>query len=119
MVNTLGLVACVSSGGGDGVRLTLQTRAEELSQWWEVRTDRTIRSRGLCMDSAWAASEDGTPIQAALRSGNKAQSRRFNDKGGIISDLNGKSVDVDMDSAGKPLNLWVYVANTEQTWNLR
>lgn len=111
---------CVSSGSGsDGTRLTLQGCAEEPSQWWEVRTDGTIRSQGLCMDVAWAASEDGTAIQVANCSGNKAQSWRFNDNGGIISDLNNKSVDVDMLGAGRPLNLWYYVANAEQTWTLR
>lgn len=111
---------CVSSGQtGDGTRLTLKTCAEEASQWWDFRKDGTIRSRGLCMDIAWAASEDGTAIQVAVCSGNKAQDWRLNDKGGIISGLNGKSVGVDLGAKDKPLELWIYVGNAEQTWRQR
>ncbi|TCB96787.1 hypothetical protein E0H26_14305 [Micromonospora zingiberis] len=111
---------CVSSGStGDGTRLELRTCTEAPAQWWDVRNDGTIRSRGLCMDIAWGGSEDGTAIQVAICSGNPAQSWKINDKGGIISQLNGKSVDVDMNAKGKPLELWIYVANAEQTWRLR
>ncbi|WP_327037727.1 ricin-type beta-trefoil lectin domain protein [Micromonospora maris] len=111
---------CVSSGTtGDGTRLVLRSCQEDPSQWWVVRDDGTIRSRGLCMDIAWGDSIDGTAIQVAICSGNPAQSWRINDKGGIISTLNGKSVDVEMGAKDKPLELWIYVGNAEQTWKLR
>ncbi|MFV2099665.1 ricin-type beta-trefoil lectin domain protein [Micromonospora sp. LOL_024] len=112
---------CVSSGStGDGTRLLLKTCREEPSQWWDFRNDGTIRSRDLCMDVAWAASADGTSIQVAYCSGNPAQYWQFNNQGGIISKLNGKSVDVNMHVDGdKPLELWIYVGNTEQTWRKR
>nr|WP_230415032.1 ricin-type beta-trefoil lectin domain protein [Micromonospora tarapacensis] len=113
---------CVSSGKtGDGTRLLLKPCTEDPAQWWDFRTDGTIRARGLCMDIAWAGSTDGTAIQVAVCSGNPAQSWQFNAKGGIISKLNGKSVDVDMNakSADKPLELWIYVGNAEQTWRKR
>ncbi|MFG2062426.1 ricin-type beta-trefoil lectin domain protein [Micromonospora sp. NPDC048871] len=111
---------CVSSGSnGDGTRLELRSCKEEPAQWWVVRNDGTIRSQGLCMDIAWGASEDGTAIQVAICSGNPAQSWRINDKGGIISALNGKAVDVEMGAKNKPLELWIYVGNAEQTWKLR
>ncbi|WP_232521192.1 ricin-type beta-trefoil lectin domain protein [Micromonospora phaseoli] len=113
---------CISSGKtGDGTRLLLKPCTEDPAQWWDFRTDGTIRARGLCMDIAWAGSTDGTAIQVAVCSGNPAQSWQFNDKGGIISKLNGKSVDVDMTvkSADKPLELWIYVGNAEQTWRKR
>ncbi|MBQ1027867.1 ricin-type beta-trefoil lectin domain protein [Micromonospora sp. C95] len=113
---------CVSSGKtGDGTRLLLKPCTEDPAQWWDFRTDGTIRARGLCMDIAWAGSTDGTAIQVAVCSGNAAQSWQFNSKGGIISKLNGKSVDVNMNvkSADKPLELWIYVGNAEQTWRKR
>ncbi len=111
---------CVSSGtGGDGTRLTLKRCAEEPAQWWEFHKDGTIRSRNLCMDIAWGASADGTAVQAAICSGNPAQDWKVNDRGGIISLLNGKALDVDMDSPDKPLNISGYVANSEQYWRLR
>ncbi|MBQ1049924.1 ricin-type beta-trefoil lectin domain protein [Micromonospora sp. C51] len=113
---------CISSGKtGDGTRLLLKPCTEDPAQWWEFRKDGTIRARGLCMDIAWAGSTDGTAIQVAVCSGNAAQSWQFNSKGGIISKLNGKSVDVDMTvkNADKPLELWIYVGNAEQTWRKR
>nr|WP_240955443.1 ricin-type beta-trefoil lectin domain protein [Micromonospora sp. HNM0581] len=112
---------CVSSGTtGDGTRLVLKTCREEPSQWWDFRSDGTIRSRDLCMDIAWAASADGTAIQVAYCNGNPAQDWQLNDQGGIISKLNGKSVDVNMHVDGDtPLELWIYVANEEQTWHKR
>ncbi|BCJ62022.1 ricin-type beta-trefoil lectin domain protein [Micromonospora endophytica] len=112
---------CVSSGNtGDGTRLKLKRCTEDPAQWWQFHKDGTIRARGLCMDIAWAGSEDGTAIQVAVCSGNKAQTWTHNDKGGLISGLNGKSVDVDMNVQGeKPLELWIYVGNAEQTWRTR
>ncbi|MEV6693475.1 ricin-type beta-trefoil lectin domain protein [Micromonospora sp. NPDC051196] len=111
---------CVSSGStGDGTRLELRSCKEDPAQWWVVRNDGTIRSRGLCMDIAWGGSDDGTAIQVAYCSGNPAQSWSINDKGGIISRLNGKAVDVEMGASNKPLELWIYVGNSEQTWKLR
>ncbi|GIJ25005.1 hypothetical protein Vqi01_01670 [Micromonospora qiuiae] len=112
---------CVSSGNtGDGTRLLLKKCTEDPAQWWDFRSDGTIRSRGLCMDIAWGGNTDGTPIQVAVCSGNPAQSWKVNDKGGIISNLNGRSVDVDMNASGdKPLELSGYIGNAEQTWKKR
>lgn len=111
---------CVSSGtGGDGTRLTLRPCREEPAQWWVVHNDKTIRSRNLCMDIAWGASQDGTPVQVAICSGNPAQHWRINGTA-ILSVLNGKALDIELDAPNQPLNISGYVpGNTEQIWQLR
>ncbi|MDG4763220.1 ricin-type beta-trefoil lectin domain protein [Solwaraspora sp. WMMD406] len=110
---------CVSAGTtGDGARLTLQRCTEDKTQWWEVRGDGTIRANGLCMDVAWGASADGTPVQVAYCSGNPAQGWRLNN-GMIVSTSTNKCLDVDGHGVGAPLNIWYCVANPKQTWSLR
>ena len=82
---------CVSSGStGDRTRLTLRKCAEEPAQWWDFRTDGTIRCQGLCLDVAWGAPQDGTAIQVAVCSGTWPSSGGSTNKGGIITGLNGQ-----------------------------
>jgi Ricin-type beta-trefoil lectin domain len=59
--------------GSDGTPLTLQPCTNAPNQRWVVTEDGTIRTKGLCMDSAWGATTPGTVVQIANCSGNPAQ----------------------------------------------
>jgi len=113
---------CVSAGAGsDGTRLTLQRCAENKSQWWQLRSDGTIRANGLCMDVAWGASEDGTPVQVAYCSGHPAQNwQKWQGRSGtLVNPLTGKCLDVDGHGVGSPLMIWYCVGHPKQTFNQR
>ncbi|WP_326550896.1 ricin-type beta-trefoil lectin domain protein [Micromonospora sp. NBC_01813] len=113
---------CVSVGAGtDGTQLTLQRCAENRSQWWEFRSDGTIRANGLCMDVAWGASEDGTAVQVAYCSGNPAQQWQGwqGRSTTLVNPLTGKCLDVDGGGVGSPLVIWFCVGHSKQSFDRR
>ncbi|MFY1697245.1 ricin-type beta-trefoil lectin domain protein [Solwaraspora sp. WMMA2101] len=113
---------CVSAGAGsDGTQLTLQRCAENKSQWWEIRSDGTIRANGLCMDVAWGASADGTAVQVAYCSGNPAQNwQKWQGRSGtLVNPLTGKCLDVAGHGVGAPLMIWHCVGHPKQTFDAR
>ena len=111
---------CVSSGStGSGTRLKLRTCTEAPAQWWDVRSDGTIRSRGLCMEIAWGGSEDGTPVQAATCTGKPAQQWQLNAKNRMVSKLNDRVLDVRLNDEDKPLEIWTNRGYADQAWQLR
>jgi hypothetical protein len=113
---------CVSSGkGGDGAVLTLQKCREDKAHYWVFRSDGTVRSQGLCMDVAWADTADGTPVQLATCSGNKAQQWKWHSsKKSLMSGLgSNKCLDHEGVKLGAPMNLWFCVFNPEQTWTTK
>lgn len=65
---------CLSgSAGSDGTPLVLWSCNGDVNQKWDIRSDGTIRTKGLCMDAAWGSTQKGTVIQLAYCSGNPAQ----------------------------------------------
>ncbi|GGX86948.1 hypothetical protein GCM10010358_46250 [Streptomyces minutiscleroticus] len=110
---------CLSAGRGtDGTQLTLRTCNGSAEQHWDFRSDGTIRSKGLCMDVAWASKEDGTVIQVAWCSGNPAQQFHLNGAGDLIAGIADKCVDVlDAGTAdGTPVQLWSCAGSAHQKW---
>ncbi|WP_280716439.1 RICIN domain-containing protein [Kitasatospora sp. MAP5-34] len=74
---------CLSgSAGSDGTPLILWPCDSAANQKWDVTSDGTIRTNGLCMDAAWGATTVGTVVQLANCSGNPAQ--RFSVSGDTI-----------------------------------
>ncbi|MCD0484792.1 ricin-type beta-trefoil lectin domain protein [Streptacidiphilus sp. ASG 303] len=66
---------CISAGSGrDGQRLSVAACSPSSApELWEVRSDGTIRSMGLCMDAAGAGTANGTAVQVARCNGGEAQ----------------------------------------------
>ncbi|MFI1380141.1 RICIN domain-containing protein [Embleya sp. NPDC020886] len=65
---------CLSgSAGSDGTPLVLWSCNGNANQKWDIRSDGTIRTKGLCMDAAWGSTAKGTVVQLAYCSGNPAQ----------------------------------------------
>jgi hypothetical protein len=65
---------CLSgSAGSDGTPLILWECNGNVNQVWNIAADGTIQTKGLCMDSAWGATNPGTVVQIAYCSGNPAQ----------------------------------------------
>nr|WP_272923954.1 RICIN domain-containing protein [Streptomyces sp. SID3343] len=65
---------CLSgSAGSDGTHLMLWSCNGDVNQKWDIKSDGTIRTKGLCMDAAWGGTASGTYVQIAYCSGNPAQ----------------------------------------------
>ncbi|MEV4845973.1 ricin-type beta-trefoil lectin domain protein [Micromonospora matsumotoense] len=113
---------CVTAGTSDGVRAVLRKCREEKSQWWDFRSDGSVRANGLCLDVAWGEKKDGTPVQVAVCSGNPAQKWEWTEYNGRTSLLNratDRCLDVDGHGVGAPMMSWVCVFNPKQTFTRR
>lgn len=65
---------CLSgSAGSDGTPLILWACNGDVNQKWDIASDGTIRTKGLCMDAAWGGTTASTVVQIANCSGNPAQ----------------------------------------------
>ncbi|GIJ46780.1 hypothetical protein Val02_36660 [Virgisporangium aliadipatigenens] len=107
----------------DGVYVVIKPCSSgNAAQRWDIRNDGTIRSvlTGLCLDVAWAATNNGAPIQTANCSGNPAQQwkRDYDD---IISVNASKCADTANDDKGDgtPVQIQQCVGNTQQKWRSR
>ncbi|MFP8885415.1 ricin-type beta-trefoil lectin domain protein [Streptomyces mangrovi] len=113
---------CLSAGRGtDGTQLVLSTCNGSAEQRWDFRPDGTIRSKGLCMDVAWASKENGTAIQVARCSGNPAQRFHLNETEDLVAGIADKCVDVydGRTADGTPAILWPCTGSANQTWYRR
>ncbi|MEU7614795.1 ricin-type beta-trefoil lectin domain protein [Micromonospora rifamycinica] len=113
---------CVTAGTGDGVRAVLRKCQEERSQWWDFRSDGTVRANGLCLDVAWGEKKDGTPVQVAVCSGNPAQKWEWikhNDRTSLFNRETDRCLDVDGHGVGAPMMSWICVFNPKQTFTRR
>ncbi|MFF4113410.1 ricin-type beta-trefoil lectin domain protein [Streptomyces sp. NPDC001714] len=108
----------VTNAGGDGTRLEILDCSGAAKQKWVFQSDGTIRSLGLCMDLAWANTANGTAIQVAKCSGNRAQLFYLSAQGDLVSALADKCVDVtDNGTAnGTKLQLWTCSGTPNQKW---
>ncbi|MFD8811708.1 ricin-type beta-trefoil lectin domain protein [Streptomyces sp. NPDC059627] len=109
----------VTNAGGDGTRLEILDCSGTAKQKWVFQSDGTIRSLGLCMDLAWGNTANGTAIQVAKCSGNRAQLFYLSAQGDLVSSLADKCVDVtDNGTAnGTKLQLWTCAGTPNQKWH--
>ncbi|WP_410813465.1 ricin-type beta-trefoil lectin domain protein [Micromonospora sp. 067-2] len=109
---------CLDAGAGTDL---LASRVEpcapySVSQRWQVRSDRTIRSArsGLCLDVNDSGVTDGTIVQTATCNGAATQRWTVRDNA-VISVVNGgMCLDIGWDWATTAI--WTCVYNDKQTW---
>ncbi|MER5787668.1 RICIN domain-containing protein [Streptomyces sp. NPDC001980] len=108
----------VTNAGGDGTRLEILDCSGAAKQKWVFQSDGTIRSLGLCMDLAWGNTANGTAIQVAKCSGNRAQLFYLSAQGDLVSALADKCVDVTDNATanGTKLQLWTCSGTANQKW---
>lgn len=117
--NASGRCVDVTNAGGDGTRLEILDCSGAAKQKWVFQSDGTIRSLNLCMDLAWGNTSNGTAIQVAKCSGNRAQLFYLSTAGDLVSSLADKCVDV-VDKGtgnGTKLQLWTCAGTSNQKWH--
>ncbi|WP_309500711.1 RICIN domain-containing protein [Streptomyces shenzhenensis] len=109
----------VTNAGGDGTRLELLDCSGAAKQKWVFQSDGTIRSLGLCMDLAWGNTANGTAIQVAKCSGNRAQLFYLSAQGDLVSAQADKCVDATDSGTGNgtKLQLWTCSGTPNQKWH--
>ncbi|MER5525230.1 RICIN domain-containing protein [Streptomyces sp. NPDC002677] len=117
--NPSGRCVDVTNAGGDGTRLEILDCSGAAKQKWVFQSDGTIRSLGLCMDLAWGNTANGTAIQVAKCSGNRAQLFYLSSAGDLVSSLADKCVDVTDNGTGNgtKLQLWTCAGTPNQKWH--
>ncbi|MEU8714005.1 RICIN domain-containing protein [Streptomyces sp. NPDC048663] len=117
--NPSGRCVDVTNAGGDGTRLEILDCSGAAKQKWVFQSDGTIRSLGLCMDLAWGNTTNGTAIQVAKCSGNRAQLFYLSSAGDLVSALADKCVDVTDKGTGNgtKLQLWTCAGTSNQKWH--
>ena len=85
--------------------------------WQPNADDGTIRSVGLCMDAANAATADFTPVQVARCSGNPAQLFTLEENGHLFSPYANKCVNIHYEpGVGTSVVLFSCLDQTNQIW---
>ncbi|MFJ4846983.1 MULTISPECIES: ricin-type beta-trefoil lectin domain protein [unclassified Streptomyces] len=104
--------------GRDGSRLRIWDCGGSASQKWDFRSDGSVHSLGLCMDLAWASTDNGTAVQLAKCNGGWAQQFVLNSAGDLVNPHADKCVDVvDKGTAnGTKLQLWTCYGTSNQKW---
>ncbi|MER7279205.1 ricin-type beta-trefoil lectin domain protein [Dactylosporangium sp. NPDC000244] len=113
---------CLSANSGkDGAALTIARCDGSAVQHWETAPDGTIRSVGLCMDAAWASTDDYTTIQVAKCNGNQAQQWRLNGSNDLVDTQANKCADVfgENTAPGSAVKLWPCNGKSNQKWYWR
>jgi hypothetical protein len=102
----------------DGTQLQIWTCTGAANQKWTFAGDGSLRSEGLCMDLAWASSDNGTKVQVATCNGGWAQHFYVNSSNDLVNPDIGKCVDItdSNDSDGAPLQLWDCAGSANQKW---
>ena len=110
---------CLSAtAGGDGKPLVLATCNGSVYQQWQANPDGTIRATGLCMDSAWGSTSEGTYVQLADCSGNLAQ-RFYRANNLIVYALLCVDVYNHQTADGSSIILWTCDGRASQNWSWR
>jgi hypothetical protein len=112
---------CLQANPSDGSPLQLWTCNGSAPQLWTIESDGTIRSGGLCMDAAWAATSNGTRVQVVRCSGNPAQQFALNAAHDLVNIKANRCVDVtDHDTAdGTLIQIWDCSGTANQKWTLQ
>lgn len=106
-----------SGVGKDGARLQLWDCANTTNQEWKFYPDGTVRSLGMCMDLASAATGDGTPIQLAYCNGGWAQTFTLKGSLDLVNPAADKCVTADATGNGGPLVLRSCNGASAQKWH--
>ncbi len=117
-----------SSGGvpswafNDGQKVTVLDCIDSNNQNWQM-TEGTIRTENdLCLDVAWGATTDGTPVQIANCSGNPAQQWVLSDAGDLVNPQANKCLDVSGNgvlNSATELQIWECSGKPNQKWSTR
>jgi len=112
---------CLRANASDGSPVQLWGCDGSATQQWNVMSDGTIRTGGLCMDAAWGATASGTRVQVARCSGNPAQQFRLNSAYDLVNVQADKCVDVvdHLTANGTPIQIWTCKGLSNQKWTLR
>jgi hypothetical protein len=100
----------------DGSALQLWDCANSTNQKWAFFSDGTVRSLGLCMDLAWAKTDDGTPIQLVKCNGGWAQRFTLNGSHDLVNPQADKCVTADGTGNGARLVLRSCNGTSSQKW---
>ena len=105
---------CLSgSAGSDGTPLILWGCNGDVNQKWDIASDGTIRTKGLCMDAAWGGATPGTMVQIAYCSGNPAQQFVFTGSALLNKQAN---LCVEIVNNGAGMQLQPCNGNQNQVW---
>ncbi|WP_416903611.1 ricin-type beta-trefoil lectin domain protein [Micromonospora echinospora] len=108
---------CLSSeAGSDGTLVVLRPCQEIKAHWWNIRTDGTVRSNGLCLDVAWGDKTEGTPVQMARCNGSKAQQWWHTTEGWFKNKNSNTCMAADGSSNGTPMVIGTCWRNGMQIW---
>jgi hypothetical protein len=113
--------ACLSATRAmDGTHLSVTTCDASMIQTWQPMPDGTIRSVGLCMDAANAATADFTPVQVAFCSGNPAQLFTLDQQQHLYSPYANKCVNIHFTpEAGTSVVLFSCLNQSNQIWEFK
>ncbi len=100
----------------DGTALQLWDCANSTNQKWAFVSDGTVRSMGLCMDLAWASTDDGTQIQLVKCNGGWAQRFTLNGSHDLVNPQADKCVTADGTGNGARLVLRSCNGSSSQKW---
>jgi hypothetical protein len=100
----------------DGTPLQLWDCASSSNQKWTFASDGTVRSLGLCMDLAWASTDEGTAVQLVNCNGGWAQKFTLNGAHDLVNPQADKCVTADGTGNGARLTLRSCNGSSSQKW---
>lgn len=105
-----------SGVGQDGTPLQVWDCGNNANQKWAFYSDGTVRSLGMCMDLAWASTNDGTQVQLARCNGGWAQKFTLNGAHDLVNPTADKCVTADSTGNGGRLVLRYCNGGSNQKW---
>ncbi|MFC5267993.1 ricin-type beta-trefoil lectin domain protein [Kribbella qitaiheensis] len=102
--------------GKDGTPLQLWDCARSSNQLWSFNSDGTVRSLGLCMDLAWASTDENTQIQLVNCNGGWAQKFTLNAAHDLVNPTADKCVTAVSTGNGARLVLRSCAGTSNQKW---
>jgi hypothetical protein len=103
--------------GADGTPLQLWDCARSANQVWSFSSDGTVRSHGLCMDLAWASTNENTTVQLANCNGGWAQKFTLNAAHELVNPTANKCVTAESSANGARLVLRSCAGTSNQKWH--
>ncbi|MFC4508396.1 MULTISPECIES: ricin-type beta-trefoil lectin domain protein [Streptomyces] len=101
-----------------GARLQMWDCVPQENQRWRFYPDGTLRGMGMCLTSAWASGNDGSPLQLAACNGSAQQKWVLNSHEDLVNPAADKCADVVDAGAqnGALLQLWSCNGRAHQKW---
>jgi hypothetical protein len=103
--------------GADGTPLQLWDCARSANQLWSFSSDGTVRSLGLCMDLAWASTNENTTVQLVNCNGGWAQKFTLNAAHDLVNPTADKCVTAESSANGARLVLRSCAGTSNQKWH--